>query len=138
MFSIYLPEGEPWDSDRRRVVDDDKQISLEFVGTTCSEERGNAFVLSHGDLRIPFHASIDTDPVGAGGGQPFVSWRFVFFGTGMYREQGEGATPYAFGTEEEAARWRWITAEAVLISGTAMTVSGMSPPTNASNLMERY
>ena len=99
------------------MVDADRQISLEFVGTTGPEERGNAFALSHDDLRIPLHTVIDTDPVDAGGGQLFVSWRFVFFGRGMYREQDGGATPYAFGTEEEASRWRRIAAEAALTFG---------------------
>jgi hypothetical protein len=47
--------------------------------------------------------------------QPLVFSRFVFFGTGMYREHDGAPRPYAFGTEEEASRWCRIAAEAVLI-----------------------
>ena len=52
VFSIYLPEGEPWYSDKRRVVDTDRGIALQFTGGIGSEGvRG--FLLSQGAMRFP-------------------------------------------------------------------------------------
>ena len=52
VFSIYLPEGEPWYSDKRRVVDTDRGIALQFTGGIGSEGM-RGFLLSQGAMRFP-------------------------------------------------------------------------------------
>lgn len=56
MFSIYLSEGEPWYSSNRRVLDADRDISLQLIALT-GRDPGKAFVLRHGDMRVPLHTA---------------------------------------------------------------------------------
>ncbi len=105
MFSIYLPEGEPWYSTKRRVLDFDKGIALEYVRSLGKEEeeRGKAFVLSDGTTRIPFVTRIIFDVNPKTGETYFYSMIDSF--------------NHKFANAQDETRWRRTAAEALLIFG---------------------
>ena len=116
MFSIHLPEGEPWYSGKRRVLDADRDIFLQLLGGT-GREPGKAFVLRHGDVRIPLHTAEESGLVDPGTGRPFFTSEIVSFGTSIYLKGDRDIPNHKFSSDEEARRWRRIAAEAVLIFG---------------------
>lgn len=115
MFSLFIPEGEPWYSPERRVIDAERDITLEFMNGT-GREPGKAFVLTHGAMMVSFHtAEFDgTDP-------KTDDWYFaseiVSFGTSIYLKGDRNVSDHAFETDVEARRWRRIAAEALLVFG---------------------
>ncbi|MHA7239792.1 hypothetical protein [Arthrobacter sp. TMS1-12-1] len=115
MFSLFLPEGEPWYSPNRRVVDAERDISVEFRNAT-GRDPGKAFVLTHGAMTVPFHtAELDgTDP-------ETLDWHFaseiVSFGTSIYLKGDRNVPDHTFESDAEARRWRRIAAEALLVFG---------------------
>lgn len=117
MFSIYLPEGEPWYSNERRVLDAERNISLR-LGALTGRDPGKAFVLTHGIMRIPLHTEERTGLVDSETGRPFFTSEIVSFGTSIYLKGDRDVPNYEFSSDEEARRWRKIAAEAVLIFGT--------------------
>lgn len=116
MFSINLPEGEPWYSTKRRVVDAERKISLR-LGALTGRDPGKAFVLTHGDMRIPFHTEERTGLVDPETARPFFISEIVSFGTSIYLKGDRDVPNYEFSSGDEARRWRRIAAEAVLIFG---------------------
>lgn len=116
MFSIYVPEGEPWYSDKRRVLDTGRDVSLQLMAGT-GREPGKAFVLSHGSMRIPFHTAEQSGLVDAVTGKPYFASEIVSFGTSIYLKGDRDVPNYDFSSDEEARRWRRTAAEAVLIFG---------------------
>lgn len=116
MFSIYVPEGEPRWSNKRRVLDADRDISLQLKALT-GREPGMAFVLSHGSMRIPLHTAEQTGLVDAVTGKPYFTSEIVSFGTSIYLKGDRDVPNYDFSSDEEARRWRRIAAEAILIFG---------------------
>ena len=91
MFSIHLPEGEPWYSDQRRVLDTGRRISLQFAGGIGSEGvRG--FLLSHDAMRLPLQRSKEP-PTPPGGARYFVyrTWNLIMLGS----KWTEGSLPAA-------------------------------------------
>ncbi|MGP4031849.1 hypothetical protein [Pseudarthrobacter sp. 1C304] len=116
MFSINLPEGEPWYSNKRRVVDAERKFSLR-LGALTGRDPGKAFVLTHGDMRIPFHTEERTGLVDAETARPFFISEIVSFGTSIYLKGDRGVPNCEFSSADEARRLRRIAAEAVLIFG---------------------
>lgn len=116
MFSIDLPAAEPWYSNKRRVVDAERSISLQLKGLT-GRDPGKAFVLRHGDTSIPFHTEERTGLVDQLTAQPYFTSEIVSFGTSIYLKGDRNAPNYRFKDDDEARQWRRIAAEAVLIFG---------------------
>ena len=116
MFSIYLPEGEPWYSTNRQVLDIDRDISLQLLALT-GREPGKAFALRHGDRRVPLHTAEQSGLVDPVTGRPYFTLEIVSFGTSIYLKGDRNVPNYEFSSDEEARRWRRIAAEAVLIFG---------------------
>lgn len=116
MFSIYLPEGEPWYSNKRRVLDAERNISLR-LGALTGRDPGKAFVLTHGNMQIPLHTEERTGLVDSETGRPFFTSEIVSFGTSIYLKGDRDIPNYEFSSDEEARCWRKIAAEAVLIFG---------------------
>lgn len=117
MFSIYVPEGEPRWSPERQVLDRDRDISLQLEGLT-GREPGSAFVLSHGDMRVPLHTAEQVGLIDAVTGKPYFFSEIVSFGTSIYLKGDKDVPNYDFSSDEEARHWRRIVAEALLIFGT--------------------
>lgn len=99
MFSIYVPEVEPWYSDKRRVLDTDRAIALEFEATT-GREPGKAFVLTHGSMRIPLHTAEQTGLVDAETGKPYFTSEIVSFGTSIYLKGARDVPDCDFSSNE--------------------------------------
>lgn len=116
MFSIYLPEGEPWYSTNRQVLYVDRDISLQLLALT-GREPGKAFVLRHGGRRVPLHTAEQSGLVDRVTGRPYFTSEIVSFGTIIYLKGDRNVPNYEFSSDEEARRWRRIAAEAVLIFG---------------------
>jgi hypothetical protein len=116
VFSIYLPEKEPWYSNKRRVVDRDREVSLRLVALT-GRDPGKAFVLSHGDMDIPFHTEERTGLIDAATGKPYFTSEIVSFGTSIYLKGDRNVPNHKFEDDGTALEWRRIAAEAVLIFG---------------------
>lgn len=113
---MYLPEGEPWYSRNRRVLDVDRDISLQ-LGALTGREPGKAFVLRHGGTRIPLHTAEQSGLVDPDTGRPYFTAEIVSFGTSIYLKGDRDVPNHTFSSDEEARRWRRIAAEAVLIFG---------------------
>ena len=114
MFSIYLPEGEPWYSDQRRVLDTERRISLQFTGGIGSEGvRG--FLLSHGAMRLPFATTERTSD--AAGGPRYFVYEIVSFPDRFYGSAGSETPAAGFSSSDETNSWRRTAAEALLIFG---------------------
>lgn len=116
MFSIFVPEGEPWYSNKRRVLDTSRGLTLQFMAST-GRDPGKAFVLTHGSIRIPFHTAEQSGLTDELTGGPFFVSEIVSFGTSIYLKGDRDVPNRRFGTDEEARQWRRIAAEAVLIFG---------------------
>jgi hypothetical protein len=116
VFSIYLPEGEPWYSTNRQVLDIDREISLQLLALT-GREPGKAFALRHGDRRVPLHTAEQGGLVDPVTGWPYFTSEIVSFGTSVHLKGDRNVPNYEFSGDEEARRWRRIAAEAVLIFG---------------------
>lgn len=116
MFSIYLPAREPWHSNKRRVLDAERNISLR-LGALTGRDPGKAFVLTHGNIRIPLHTEERTGLVDSETGRPFFTSEIVSFGTSIYLKGDRDVPNYEFSNDADARRWRRIAAEAVLIFG---------------------
>lgn len=117
MFSIYVPVGEPRWSTERQVLDRERDIALQLEGLT-GREPGRAFVLSHGDMRVPLHTAEQSGLIDAVTGKPYFISEIVSFGTSIYLKGDKDVPNYDFGSDEDAMRWRRIAAEALLIFGT--------------------
>lgn len=115
MFSIFIPEGEPRYSPDRRVVDAERNISLEFMNAT-GRDPGKAFALTHEDMTIPFHTA-ESDGSDPETGDWYFASEIVSFGTSIYLKGDRNVPDCAFGSDEEARRWRRIAAEALLVFG---------------------
>lgn len=111
-----MPDGEPAWSDKRRVLDADRDISFEFEAGT-GRDPGKAFVLSHGSMHIPLHTAEQSGLVDALTGKPYFTSEIVSFGTSIYLKGDRNVPNYDFSSDEEARIWRRIAAEAVLIFG---------------------
>jgi hypothetical protein len=116
VFSIYLPEKEPWYSNQRRVVDRDRDISLRLAALT-GRDPGKAFVLRHGNTSIPFHTEERTGLVDPLTGKPYFTSEIVSFGTSIYLKGDRIVPDHRFNDDDEARHWRRAAAEAVLIFG---------------------
>ena len=116
MFSIFVPAGDPRWSPERRVLDVNRNITLQLKGGT-GREPGKTFVLSHGDMRIPLHTAEQCGLVDAKAGKPYFISEIVSFGTSIYLKGDRDVPNYDFSSDEEARRWRRIAAEALLIFG---------------------
>ena len=116
MFSIYMPPEEPWYSNKRRVVDADRRISLHLKALT-GRDPGKAFVLRHGNMSIPFHTEERTGLVDPLMGKPYFSSEIISFGTSIYLKGNRNAPNHRFEDDDEARHWRRVAAEAVLIFG---------------------
>ena len=114
MFSIHLPEGEPWCSDQRRVLDTERRISLQFTGGIGSEGvRG--FLLTHGAMRLPFATTERTSD--AAGGRRYFVHEIVSFPDPFYVPAGSETTAGGFSSSDETNSWRRTAAEALLVFG---------------------
>jgi hypothetical protein len=116
VFSIDVPSDKPWYSNKRRVVDADRSISLQLKGLT-GRDPGKAFVLRQRDMGIPFHTEERTGLVDPLTAQPYFTSEIVSFGTSIYLKGDRNAPNYRFKDDDEACQWRRIAAEAVLIFG---------------------
>lgn len=116
MFSFYMREGEPRYSNKRRVLDSDRNIALQLKALT-GREPGKAFALSHGDMLIPLHTWDQAGQVDPATGKRFCVSEIVSFGTSIYLKGDRNVPDYEFTSDEESRRWRRIAAEAVLIFG---------------------
>ncbi|TLM87659.1 hypothetical protein [Pseudarthrobacter sp. NamE5] len=115
MFSIFIPEGEPWYSPDRRAVDAERDIVVQLKNLT-GRAPGKAFVLTHGDMTVPFHTA-EWDGTDPKTGDWYFASEIVSFGTSIYLKGDRDVPDYAFGNDEEARRWRRIAAEALLVFG---------------------
>lgn len=115
MFSLFLPEGEPRYSPNRQVLDTERDIVVQLKNLT-GRDPGKAFVLTHGDIVVPFHTaeSDETDPKT---GDWYFASEIVSFGTSVYLKGERDVPDYTFSTDEEAREWRRIAAEALLVFG---------------------
>ena len=116
MFSIHVPEGGPWYSHKRRVLDSHRGIALQF-GASTGRDPGKAFVLTHGSKRIPFHTAEQSGLTDELAGTPYFLSEIVSFGTSVYLKGDRNVPNYEFANYEETRNWRRIAAEAVLIFG---------------------
>ena len=112
VFSIHLPAGEPWYSDKRRVVDAARDLALQFTGGIGSEGV-RAFALLHGQYSLPFSV---IEKTGRAAGKHYFTYEFVLFSDHFYGP-GDSPTPMRRFSSEEASHWRRIAAEALLIFG---------------------
>ena len=115
MFSILIPEDEPWYSPDRRVVDAERNISVEFRNAT-GRDPGKAFTLTHDDMTIPFHTA-ESDGTDPETGDWYFASEIVSFGTSIYLKADRNVPDHDFDSDEEAHRWRRIAAEALLVFG---------------------
>jgi hypothetical protein len=114
VFSIHLPEGEPWYSDQRRVLDTERRISLQFTGGIGSEGvRG--FLLSHRAMRLPFATAERTSD--AEGGPRYFVYEIVSFPAPFYVPAGSETPAGGFSSSDETNSWRRTAAEALLVFG---------------------
>jgi len=116
VFSIYMPPDEPWYSNKRRVVDADRRISLHLKALT-GRDPGKAFVLRHGNMSIPFHTEERTGLVDPLTAKPYFSSEIISFGTSIYLKGNRNVPNHRFNDDDEARQWRHVAAEAVLIFG---------------------
>ena len=116
VFSIYLPEQEPWYSNKRRVLDRDRDISLRLAALT-GRDPGKAFVLCHGHMHIPFHTEERSGLIDPATGKPYFTSEIVSFGTSIYLKGDRDVPNYVFRDDGAALEWRRVAAEAVLIFG---------------------
>lgn len=118
MFSIHLPEGEPWYSEKRCVRDNDRDVSLQFKGGIGSEP-GRAFTLRQGSEEISFTTAEQLGSVDPGNNKkPYFIYHIHLFQTVYEHDGGTNASPRRFANDgEEANRWLCLAAEALLIFG---------------------
>lgn len=116
MFSIHKPEDDNWFSGRTRVVDADRDISLQFKNAT-GRELGRAFVLNHGVMQIPFHTKERSGLIDEVTGRPYFVTEIVSFGTSFYLRGDRYVPDYVFGSRDRASEWKRVAAEALLIYG---------------------
>jgi hypothetical protein len=116
MFSIHRPEDDNWYSDKTRVVDAERDVALEFRNGT-GRDLGGAFVLTHGDMQIPFHTRQSGSLTDEESGKPYFTVEIMTFGTSIYLKGDRNVPDYVFESVEESRKWRRIAAEALLIFG---------------------
>ena len=116
MFSIHKPQDDNLFGRKTRVVDTDRDISLQLKNTT-GRELGGAFVLTHGDMQIPFHTKEQAGLVDEVTGKPYFITEIVSFGTSFYLRGPRYVPDYLFGSRDNAGEWKRIAAEALLIYG---------------------
>lgn len=115
MFAVEpKPEGAPGPS-KKWVIDHERSVSLQvIVGLGRSD--GQAFILIHDAITIPFNVMFDPGHVDPASGDPYYIMRFSSFG-----RSGEthrlGYSTYEFADETEERHWKRIAAEALLIYG---------------------
>ena len=101
---------------KTRVVDAERDVSLQFKNTT-GRELGRAFVLTHGDMQIPFHTRERSGLVDEVTGKPYFVTEIVSFGTSFYLRGPRYVPDYVFGSRDKALAWKRIAVEALLIYG---------------------
>lgn len=116
VFSIYRSEDDNVFGLKTRVVDAERDISLQFKNTT-GRELGRAFVLTHDDMQIPFHTKERSGLVDQATGKPYFVTEIVSFGTSFYLRGDRYVPDYVFGSRDKALVWTRIAAEALLIYG---------------------
>lgn len=126
MFSIHRPDDDNWFGGKTRVVDAEREISLQFKNTT-GRELGRAFVLAHADKQIPFHTKDRSGLVDEVTGKPYFVTEIVSFGTSLYLKGDRNVPDYVFGDRDKALHWKRIAAEALLIYGSRYDGPSLDP-----------
>lgn len=126
VFQIDSPEDDNLLQGKTRVVDVERDISLKFMNST-GREPGGAFVLTHGDMRIPFHTKQTSGLVDEETGAPYFISEIVSFGSSLYLKGDRDVPAYNFTSHDEGVKWRRVAAEALLIYGVRYDGPSLDP-----------
>jgi hypothetical protein len=116
LFTISSPEDDNWYLGKTRVVDAERGVTLEFRNG-AGRDLGGAFVLTHGEMQIPFHTRQSGSLIDEESGKPYFTIEIVTFGTSIYLKGDRNVPDYVFESVEQSRRCRRVAAEALLIFG---------------------
>lgn len=111
-----MPAGEPWYSEKRRIRDDERDVSLQFTGGMGSEP-GRAFTLAQGTAQFFFTTTEQVGLVDCSNGKPYFVYHIHPYEKLIERDGDTDPTARPFANDEEANRWLRLAAEALLIFG---------------------
>lgn len=115
MFAVEpKPEGPPGPS-KKWVIDHDRNLSLQVL-VGLGRSNGQAFILVHNNITIPFNIMLDPGHIDPESGDPYFVMRFSSFGRSGAAHRLGYAT-YEFADEAEEKHWKRIATEALLIYG---------------------
>lgn len=112
MFEIQ--QSDPSDMTTKRVVDPERDVSLELVALP-GRNPGGAYVLRTPQATVPFETSEQDGLRDAGG--LYRRTTFTSFGSSLYASTRAGITPAIFASAEDEQALMMLAIEAILIFG---------------------